>query len=280
MKQRTAAADYLLIIVGSFIMGYAIKNIYDPASLVTGGASGAAIVLKELAGIPLWVTNTVLNVPLFLAAFRIKGWRFIKRTLVATVMLSISLYLIPEQFLIPSEDMLLTALFGGIITGVGTGMVFLAQATTGGTDMLAVLIQKKLPQYTIPQVMQVLDAAIVVIGAAVFGIRAALYALIAIYCVAKISDNILEGLKFSKMVYIISDYSQEIAAVIMEEMGRGVTAMDATGMYSGERRQMLCCVVSKKEISELKELVKERDKKANDKVSDVREVLGEGFIEY
>ncbi len=280
MKQRTAAADYLLIIVGSFIMGYAIKNIYDPASLVTGGASGAAIVLKELAGIPLWVTNTVLNVPLFLAAFRIKGWRFIKRTLVATVMLSISLYLIPEQFLIPSEDMLLTALFGGIITGVGTGMVFLAQATTGGTDMLAVLIQKKLPQYTIPQVMQVLDAAIVVIGAAVFGIRAALYALIAIYCVAKISDNILEGLKFSKMVYIISDYSQEIAAVIMEEMGRGVTAMDATGMYSGERRQMLCCVVSKKEISELKELVKERDKKAFVIVSDVREVLGEGFIEY
>ena len=280
MKQRTAAADDLLIIVGSFIMGYAIKNIYDPASLVTGGASGAAIVLKELAGIPLWVTNTVLNVPLFLAAFRIKGWRFIKRTLVATVMLSISLYLIPEQFLIPSEDMLLTALFGGIITGVGTGMVFLAQATTGGTDMLAVLIQKKLPQYTIPQVMQVLDAAIVVIGAAVFGIRAALYALIAIYCVAKISDNILEGLKFSKMVYIISDYSQEIAAVIMEEMGRGVTAMDATGMYSGERRQMLCCVVSKKEISELKELVKERDKKAFVIVSDVREVLGEGFIEY
>lgn len=280
MKQRTAAADYLLIIVGSFIMGYAIKNIYDPASLVTGGASGAAIVLKELAGIPLWVTNTVLNVPLFLAAFRMKGWRFIKRTLVATVMLSISLYLIPERFLIPSEDMLLTALFGGIITGVGTGMVFLAQATTGGTDMLAVLVQKKLPQYTIPQVMQVLDAAIVVIGAAVFGIRAALYALIAIYCVAKISDNILEGLKFSKMVYIISDYSQEIAEVIMEEMGRGVTSMDATGMYSGARRQMLCCVVSKKEISELKELVKQRDKKAFVIVSDVREVLGEGFIEY
>ncbi len=104
--------------------------------------------------------------------------------------------------------------------------------------------------------------------------------MIAIYCVAKISDKILEGLKFSKMVYIISDYSQEIAAVIMEEMGRGVTAMDATGMYSGERRQMLCCVVSKKEISELKELVKERDRKAFVIVSDVREVLGEGFIEY
>ena len=262
MKQRTAAADYVLIIAGSFIMGYAIKNIYDPANLVTGGASGLAIVVKELAGIPLWLTNTILNIPLFLAAWKIQGWRFIKRTLVATMALSLSLYVIPERVLIPSGDMLLIALFGGIITGVGTGMVFLAQATTGGTDMLAALIQKKFPHYTLPQVLQVLDA------------------LIAIYALSKVSDGILEGLKFSKMVYIISDESEQIARSVMEEMGRGVTGLDATGLYSGTRRQMLCCVVSKKEISRLKELVREQDRKAFVIVSDVREVLGEGFIEY
>ena len=280
MKQRSAAADYMLIIVGSFIMGYAIKNIYDPANLVTGGASGLAIVIKELAGIPLWLTNTLLNIPLFLAAWKIQGWRFIKRTFLATVTLSLSLYVIPERVLIPSGDMLLIALFGGIISGVGTGLVFMAGATTGGTDMLAALIQKKFPHYTLPQVLQVLDALIVLIGVAVFGIQPALYALIAIYALSKVSDGILEGLKFSKMVYIISDQNEKIARIIMEEMGRGVTGLDATGMYSGARRQMLCCVVSKKEIVRVMELVREQDRRAFVIVSDVREVLGEGFIEY
>ena len=280
MKQRSAAADYMLIIVGSFIMGYAIKNIYDPANLVTGGASGLAIVIKELAGIPLWLTNTLLNIPLFLAAWKIQGWRFIKRTFLATVTLSLSLYVIPERVLIPSGDMLLIALFGGIISGVGTGLVFMAGATTGGTDMLAALIQKKFPHYTLPQVLQVLDALIVLIGVAVFGIQPALYALIAIYALSKVSDGILEGLKFSKMVYIISAQNEKIARIIMEEMGRGVTGLDATGMYSGARRQMLCCVVSKKEIVRVKELVREQDRRAFVIVSDVREVLGEGFIEY
>ena len=149
MNRRTPAADYIMMIFGSFIMGFAIKNIYDPAGLVTGGVSGIAIILKDLAGVPLWCTNTFLNVPLFLVSLKIKGWRFIKRTFVATAALSVSLYVIPELALIPQDDLLLIALFGGLISGVGTGMVFLAQSTTGGTDMLAALIQKKIPHYSI-----------------------------------------------------------------------------------------------------------------------------------
>lgn len=280
MKRRTPAADYILMILGSFIMGFAIKNIYDPAGLVTGGVSGLAIILKDQIGIPLWCTNTALNIPLFLASLKLKGWRFLKRTFVATAALSVSLYVIPEIGLIPRDDMLLTALFGGLISGVGTGMVFLAQSTTGGTDMLAALIQKKMPYYTISQIMQVLDALIVLTGAAVFGIQRALYALIAIYGLARVSDGMIEGLKFSKMVFIISERNQEIAHRIMTEMSRGVTGLNARGMYSGKARDMLCCVVSKKEISQLKEIVGDLDRRAFVIVSDVREVLGEGFIEY
>ncbi len=280
MKRRTPAADYILMILGSFIMGFAIKNIYDPAGLVTGGVSGLAIILKDQIGIPLWCTNTALNIPLFLASLKLKGWRFLKRTFVATAALSVSLYMIPEIGLIPRDDMLLTALFGGLISGVGTGMVFLAQSTTGGTDMLAALIQKKMPYYTISQIMQVLDALIVLTGAAVFGIQPALYALIAIYGLARVSDGMIEGLKFSKMVFIISERNQEIAHRIMTEMSRGVTGLNARGMYSGKARDMLCCVVSKKEISQLKEIVGDLDRRAFVIVSDVREVLGEGFIEY
>lgn len=279
MKKYSVFTQYMLIIAGAFIMGFAIKNMYDPISLVTGGVSGVAIILKSIAGIPLWVTNTACNIPLFLAAWKIKGWRFIKRTMAATAALSFSLYIIPEMpFLM--EDLLLTSLFGGVISGLGTGLVFLFQATTGGTDMLAALLQRKLRHYSIAQIMQVLDALVVVAGAAVFGVRYALYALIAIYAVAKVSDGFLEGLKFSKQAYIISDRYQEIAGAVMTRMERGVTAVDATGMYSGQNKKMLFCVVSRKEIVVLREIVEEFDRKAFLIVTDVREVFGEGFIEY
>lgn len=279
MKRYSAFTEYTLIVAGAFIMGFAIKNMFDPISLVTGGVTGIAIILKSLAGIPLWLTNTLCNIPLFFAAWKIKGWRFIKRTAVATGALSLSLYVIPEiPFLM--EDLLLTSLFGGIISGLGTGLVFLFQATTGGTDMLAALLQRKLRHYSIAQIMQVLDAGVVLAGAAVFGVRYALYALIAIYGIAKVSDGLLEGLKFSKQAYIISDQYREIAKAVMTRMDRGVTAVDAVGMYSGQNKKLLFCVVSKKEIVVLREIVAEFDKKAFVIVSDVREVFGEGFIEY
>ena len=279
MKKRPVWVDYTMIIVGAFIMGFAIKNMYDPVNLVTGGVSGVAIIMKELAHVPLWVTNTVLNIPLFLAAWKIKGWGFIKRTAVATVALSVSLYVIPETHIL-TDDIFLAALFGGIISGIGTGLVFMFSATTGGTDMLAALIQRKLRQYSIAQIMQVLDGMVVLAGAAVFGVQYALYALIAIFCVSKISDGILDGMKFSKQAFIISDHYQEIANAIMIRMERGVTSLDGNGMYSGQERKILFCVVAPKEIVKIREIVREFDPGAFVIVSDVREVFGEGFIEY
>lgn len=279
VRGKSPFRDYILILIGASIMGFAIKNIYDPIGLVTGGASGVAIILKKQFGVPLWLTNTAINIPLFAAAAKLKGWSFIKRTLLATVTLSVSLYVIPEMpFLM--DDLFLTALFGGLITGAGAGIVFACQATTGGTDMLAAIIRRWLPHYTLAQILQVLDAAIVLIGAGIFGVTYALYALIAIYAVYKVSDGIIEGMKYSKVAYIISDKSEEIAAAILKELERGVTALDARGMYSGNRKDVLFCVVSRKEIAQLKELVVGHDAQAFVIVSDAREVLGEGFIEY
>ena len=278
-RGRSPVRDYILILIGASIMGFAIKNIYDPIGLVTGGVSGVAIILKKQFGVRLWLTNTAINIPLFAAAAKLKGWSFIKRTLLATVTLSVSLYVIPEMpFLM--DDLFLTALFGGLITGAGAGIVFACQATTGGTDMLAAIIRRWLPHYTLVQILQVLDAAIVLIGAGIFGVTYALYALIAIYAVYKVSDGIIEGMKYSKVAYIISDKSEEIAAAILKELERGVTALDARGMYSGNRKNVLFCVVSRKEIAQLKELVVGHDAQAFVIVSDAREVLGEGFIEY
>lgn len=278
IKKHREAVDYLLLTLGAFIMGFAIKNIYDPVNLVTGGVSGIAIIMKAQFGVPLWLTNTMLNVPLFAAGFKLMGWRFIKRTLTATVMLSFSLYIIPEMPFL-TDDILLAALFGGIISGVGTGLVLLASATTGGTDMLAALIQKYMKHYTIAQVMQVIDGMVVLAGAGVFGIRFALYAVIAVFALGKVSDGLIEGLKFSKAAFIISDESERIAEAIMERLERGVTGIQAKGMYSKMNKNMLYCVVSKKEIVQIKEIVEEFDTNAFVIVTDAREVFGEGFIE-
>lgn len=279
MKKRSEWVDSVIIIIGSFLMGFAIKNMYDPVSLVTGGVSGIAIIIKSIWNVPLWLTNTVMNIPLFLAAFKIKGWKFIRRTLLATAALSLSLYILPEVTIVPG-DVFLSSLFGGIVTGIGTGLVFICHATTGGTDMLAALLQRKMRHYSIAQIMQVLDSMVVLAGAAVFGVQSALYALIAIYAVSKLSDNMIEGLKFSKQAFIISEKNEEIARAIMNDMERGVTSLDAVGMYSGLGRTMLFCVVSKKEMVQLKEIVETYDPGAFVTVSDVREVIGEGFIEY
>ena len=277
-EKKQQIQDYLAITVGTILIAFAIKNIFDPVSMVTGGVSGAAIILKELWQVPLWLTNTVLNIPLFLAAFRMMGWQFIGRTLYSTAMLSAALYVLPEMGLV-KEDMILSALFGGVLSGVGTGLLFLGGCTTGGTDMLAVLIRGRLRHYSSAQIMQVLDGGIVAAGALVFGIRPSLYAMIAIVCVSRVTDRLIEGMKFSKEAWIISKQDKEIAEAVMERLGRGVTSIKAVGMYSKEEKNLLFCVVSPKEIVKIKSIVREFDPHAFFVVSDAREVFGEGFIE-
>ena len=276
--KKGAFVDYLLILLGSFIVGFAINNIYDPAGLVTGGVSGIAIILRNQAGVPLWVTNTVMNIPLFIFSVKIKGWKFVKRTVVATAALSVFLGILPDASLF-TDDLLLTAVVGGVITGIGTGILLLCHATTGGTDTLAAIIQIKMKHYSIARVLAVLDGAIVLAGASVFGLTYACYAAIAVVCLGKISDGLIEGLHFSKTAYIVSDRSKEIADAIMDRMGRGVTGLQARGMYTGNEREVLFCVVSKKEIVEVKEIVASIDRDAFLIVGDAREVIGEGFLE-
>lgn len=146
--------------------------------------------------------------------------------------------------------------------------------------MVATLIQHRLRHYSIVQIMQFLDGAIVLIGLYVFGIRAGLYAIVAIFITSKVSDALMEGFKFSKVAFIISDQYELVAKRIMEDFDRGVTGLYARGMYSGTEKCVLYCVVSQKEIVQVKEMVQETDPEAFVIVSDAREVLGEGFQEY
>lgn len=273
-----------MIAIGTALIAFSVASIYDPSGFVTGGFSGLAIIVKRLTeelvpgGVPLAVTNLLLNVPVFLIAIRLKGWRYIIKTLFGTVMLSFWLGILPV-IPIAEGDFLLTALYGGIVMGVGIGLVFLSQATTGGTDLIAAIIQHFWRHYSIADILQVIDALIVLAGAYLFGIQMALYAVISVYLVSKVSDGIIEGLKFSKAAFIITRKPDELSQILMDELSRGVTGLSAKGMYSGEKKNMLFCVVSRKEIVRLKELALNLDPDAFVIVTDVREVLGEGFIE-
>lgn len=275
--------EYMLIIIGTALMATAITSCFDAAGMVTGGFSGIAIIVKAGTkglygnGVPLWVTNLVLNVPVFFLAAKIKGFSFVKKALMGDISLTVWLAVLPAWKL--SEDIFLAALYGGILQGVGIGLVFLGGGTTGGTDLLAAIIQKYMKHYSIAQVMQFVDGAVVVAGMYVFGVERALYAIIAVYLVTKVSDGIIEGLKFSKAVYIITDKPDEVSRMVMEDIDRGITGIRAKGMYSGNDKLMLFCVVGKKELVHLKEMIDEIDPKAFVIVGDAREVHGEGFIE-
>lgn len=276
--------DYLMIIVGTALMSVAINSVFDMSGMVTGGFSGIAILVKQWTegiipgGMPLWITNMGLNIPLFLIGMKIGGFNFVKKALVGEVCLSFWLAVLPA-FDIAGSDLLLAAVYGGVIQGIGIGLVFLGRGTTGGTDMMAALLQLKLRHYSIAQIMQFIDGAIVLIGMYVFGVQKALYAIIAVFLVTKVSDSMIEGLKFSKQAYIITSKPEEISKEIMEKLDRGVTGINGKGMYSRQDKLLLYCVVGRKEIVPLKELVDEIDPDAFVIVSDVREVLGEGFIE-
>ncbi len=284
-KVRQVAGNYVLILIGTAVMALAIQCIYDRVGLVTGGFTGLTIVIRSLTksviedGIPLWFTNIVLNIPVFLYSYIKFGRKFVGRTLFATLMLSVWLYIIPGVDL-SGDDYLLAALFGGVFTGVGMGLVLRAGATTGGTDMVAALIQSRMRHYSVVQIMQVMDAAIVIAGLYVFGLRSTLYAVVSIFVMTKVSDAFLEGFKNSKAALIITNHHEEVAQRLMDELDRGVTGMDAKGMYTQNYKCVLYCVVSRKEIVRLKEIVNDVDPEAFVIVSDVREVLGEGFMEY
>lgn len=284
-KKYRELMHYIMIVIGTGILAFGISNLYDPIKLVTGGFTGLAIIVKNISGgiweggLPLWLTNLGLNIPVFALAYFLKGKKYIGKTVFGASMLSLWLYIMPVYDL-AQGDYMIASIFGGVFCGLGMGLVLRTGATTGGTDMVSALIQMKMRHYSIVQILQVIDALIVILGLVVFGVRSTLYAIIAIVVTTKVSDMVLEGFNYSKVAYIITSESEVIAGVIMKELDRGVTGLHAKGMYTGKDKCVLYCVVSQKEIVKLKDLIVDIDPDAFVIVSDVREVLGEGFKEY
>ncbi len=276
--------DAFIIFFGTTIMSLAIKYILDPAGLVTGGVSGLSIVIKAVTGhvieggVPLWVSNVLLNVPIFLFAIYAEGFRSIIRTGLSFVIMSFELWILPEINFLP-DNLFLVSIYGGIAFGAGTGIILLAHATSGGTDLLGKAIHKYFRFISMGRLIQILDGMVVVIGAIVFPIEHTLFAILSVYVMGRVTDMILDRGKRAKIALIISKEHDAISQEILTDLNRGVTQIDGKGMFSGDEKKVLICVCRNRDLPDLKDIVKTYDKKAFFVVGTISEALGEGFVE-
>lgn len=280
-KIRSVLWEYFLMTLGTFLMAIALVSFLEPYIIAPGGVTGLAIIVKKIAGVPMDVTNLVINVPLFIMGLVVLGKKFGFNTAYATVMLSVfirisMMYVDVDAFYL--EDTLLAAIYGGVIMGIGIGLVFKTGGTTGGTDLAGAILHKYFPNISIAKLMMVLDFFIVV-GSGIVNQRleTALYSIIALFILVRVADLIVEGLNYAKEFIIISEKHEEIGYAIIHKMDRSATVLKSKGLFSGEEKNVLMCIVSRSEVALLKKTVEKIDPFAFVTVSTVYEVLGEGF---
>lgn len=275
---KSELKNYLMIMVGITILAIGINVYYSPQHLVTGGISGLAIILDYVFRIPLWLTNVIVNIPLFIVGIKIKGMDFAKKSIFGAAFVSVALWY--TSFIPPVQsDLLISSVFGGLFVGAGVGLVLRSSASTGGTDLLAIIIKHYLKKIPINQIMMCIDGMIIVVGLFVFGVEKAMYALISIFIVSKVVNTLVEGVNYSKEVHIISEKSSEIAQELMKHLNRGITSINGKGVYTGKSKDILYIVCSTEELIELQRIVKEVDTEAFIIINDVREVVGRGFTQ-
>lgn len=223
------------------------------------------------------ITIIVLNIPLFILTWIKKGKEFFIKGVIGTVFLSVFIDLL-EKYEALTQDRLLACIYGGIIAGFGTSIVLRANASTGGTDMLAYVIREYKPTYGTGKLIVIIDIVIVILNVLFFKkIEIGLYSGIAIYLMGKVIDLIFEGVDFTKIIFIVSNNYQEISNKIVENVGRGITGIYAKGMYTNEEKTMLWCVASRNEAIRIKQISQKIDPKSFIVISNARETFGKGF---
>ena len=273
--------DYVIIVVGALIQAAGLRLFLVPANLASGGVSGISQLLNHYTGWPIGVMVLIGNIPLFLLGWKfLGGRRFALRTATAVISysLAVDLFLLlpffPKNGL--TDDIVLNSLYGAVVSGVGYGLVYRARGTSGGSDVLARILNhwRGVPM---TQSYMMVDSAVILAAGFVFGWKEALYAIITLYVSGLVAETILEGGGTVRTAMIVTSEPQKIADEILIELERGVTFLSGTGAYTGEERPVLYCVVSRAEIAQMKAIVHEVDPKAFMVVGIAHEALGEGF---
>lgn len=276
--ERSWLWDYGWMTVGTGILAVAINWIFVPNKTVTGGISGLGILLYYSMGLPLTYSQLIFNIPLFLLGLRwLGGKAFGIKTLYGILMLTLWLDLTQSLIRHPlTTNALLASIYGGLGLGVALGIVFRAQGSTGGTDLLARILQK-ITGISPGIMLLLIDGMIIASAGLMFNVDRVLYALISLFVTSKTVDFVQEGFSSSKMAYIISNHAEEMEKAILFNLNRGMTRLTGIGGYTGEERPIFMCVVQQPEVLKLKRIVHDIDPHAFMIVVDAHEVLGEGF---
>lgn len=276
-KQLIFLKKYSIIFLGAALAALSLDLFLIPSNLAAGGVSGFSTALAHLTNLPVGVLVFVINIPIFSLAFLNFDRRLVLDSAIATVLMSFFINLFSGIDL-KLQDPFLCAVFGGLVSGFGLGLIFFAGATSGGTDIIAKLLQRKFPNLSIGKLLLLSD--IFVIGFAMFvfkDIYVGLYSVVSLYTSGKVIDAVLEGANFAKIAFIVSDKHDEIASSIISEVSRGVTGLRGLGMYEGKEKMVMLCVIRRAEIKIVTEIVRNTDPSAFMFLADTREVFGQGF---
>jgi uncharacterized membrane-anchored protein YitT (DUF2179 family) len=263
------------IILGAIMTAVSINSLIIPNKIADGGITGIAILLHYLLDWPISWMVFLLNLPLFLMGWKMVGRVFLSYSIIGVITLSISLNM---SSVIPTvtSDTLLAAIYGGVLSGIGMGIIFRCRGSLGGTDILAVFFSRT-TSFSVGQILMGIDAIIFIVTAILLSPEMAMYAMIYMFIATKVIDLVQEGMNHSKSVLVVTSEPSSIAKDIMEKLGRGVTLFSAMGAYSGEMKQVVYCIINRTEISQMKEIIHAHDTRAFLAISDVPEVVGEGF---
>lgn len=269
---------YALVVLGSALFAAGFQFFLYPNSIIVGGVSGIAMIINFLTGLPVGIMTIVLNIPLFIIAWKHFGGKFIIGSLVGMMLSSLLVDIMATLDYSPTGDMLLACLIGGAIKGFGLGIIYYAGATTGGTDIIAKFVRLRFPYINFGTIVLLTDAVIIIAFAMIFDrVEAAMYAVIAMFVVSKVIDLVLYGIDNSSVCYIISENSEQLVKDITDKLHRGVTILSGEGAYSHRDKQVLLCVIKRTQIADIRKIIKNIDENAFFIVSDAKNVFGKGF---
>ena len=288
MNRNTQVKNYLRIIFGSLITAVGMAAFITPAKIASGGVSGISVILYHSFGFEPGTTIFILSVPLFFVGMRVFGTKYGFSSLLGTVLLSLFVSLFGVFFgfggfldYTNPVDILLSALFGGVLSGFGMGLVLKGGANTGGTDIAAQIISRFTP-LSVGTSLFFVDGLVILAGGFVFGLESALFAIVSLYATSVTVNYVLMGLgtRYAKTAFIISDHHQAIIHRITEELGHGSTLLQGVGSYTGNDRSVIMTVIPNRKVGTLTAIVRESDPKAFMIVQEAYEVLGEGFTPF
>lgn len=280
--KATKASEYIvqygLIVLGSVLFAAGFQLFLYPNSIIVGGVSGIAMIINYLIELPVGVMTIILNIPLFVIAWKHFGSKFIIASLVGMLLSSVFVDLFALTSYSPTNDMLLASIIGGAVKGLGLGIIYYAGATTGGTDIIAKFVRLRFPYLNFGTVILLTDAVIILAFAAIFKkVEAAMYAVISMFVVSKVIDLVLYGIDNSSVCYIISEKSEQLVSDITDRLHRGVTILEGEGAYSHQNKQVLLCVVKRTQIADIRKIIRSIDENAFFIVTDAKNVFGKGF---